>query len=164
MGKKIFEVEHKQLCHQNKFHEKQEKYGSTTVEGEYQCSICFDKCQRKSLQVGEVIAEEGECCNAGCERGGRGRRRSWLITVTRTHHTALNAAPRHGEQAKAGQRGDRGHCCTLCLVLHFIALLPFVWGGMASIPAALQSSPFANSGSKEPLLLIFLHSQVLIVP
>ena len=44
----------------------------------------------------------------------------------------------HPEQAKAGQRGDRGQCCTLCLVLHFIALLPFVWGGMASIPGTAE--------------------------
>ena len=48
----------------------------------------------------------------------------------------------HPEQAKAGQRGDRGQCCTLCLVLHFIALLPFVWGWPPY--QALQSLPFAK--------------------
>ena len=85
---------------------------------------CFDKCQRKSLQVGEVIAEEGECCNAGCGRGGRGRRRSWLITVTRTHHTALNAAPPRGAGQGRTKRRSRAMLHIVpCLAFHCTATL-----------------------------------------
>ena len=83
-----------------------------------------------------MIAEEGECCNAGCGRGGRGRRRSWLITVTRTHHTALNAAPPPGAGQGRTKRRSRAMLHIVpCLAFHCTATLCV---GMASIPGTAE--------------------------